>query len=186
MTTALQINRDLAPNEEAIQEAFVELDEKFSRWTIAMQEAQTALGRHAPASVLEETEVEEPPCEEASVAVVVEEEPIVDEPIGHESNQNEQNRPTLEAPEQIVDSVMKAVSAFGEKAHASDDLRSAPATNEDEKLLASLDPEIAKAIRVMRRLNPGKRSVKELLEEYQASKGASATEPKKKSWWMRK
>jgi len=200
MTTALQKSRDLAPDDGTIQEAFVILDEKLTRWTAAMQEAQTALSRHASTAVLEEDEVEEPPYEEASiavaveeppyeeasVAVAVEEEPVVDEPIGCDLNENLQSSPSLDASEQISDPVAKAGSAFGEKARASDDVKSVPVSNEDENLLASLDPETAKAIRVMRRLNPGKRSVKELLEEYEATKGASAAEPKKKSWWMRK
>ena len=37
--------------------------------------------------------------------------------------------------------------------------------NDDEALLASLDPEVAKAIRIKRRLSNGEKSVRELLEE---------------------
>ncbi|MEP0841635.1 MAG: hypothetical protein HRF43_02860, partial [Phycisphaerae bacterium] len=63
---------------------------------------------------------------------------------------------------------------------------SAPAADaDDEALLASLDHETAKAIRVMRRVSFEKKSVRQLLEEYQASKTASASEPKKKAWWSR-
>lgn len=62
----------------------------------------------------------------------------------------------------------------------------APPPNEDEQLLASLDPETAKAIKVMRRLAPSKKSVKELLAEYQATKANTQTpKPEKKSWFSR-
>lgn len=58
--------------------------------------------------------------------------------------------------------------------------------SEDEQLLASLDPETAKAIKVMRRLAPSKRSVKELLEEYEANKAnAKPPKPEKRSWFSR-
>lgn len=61
------------------------------------------------------------------------------------------------------------------------------AHDEDEALLASLDPETAKAIRIMRRLSVEKKSVRELLEEYEASRSAEtpAAEKHKKSWWSR-
>ncbi|HOW71875.1 MAG TPA: hypothetical protein PKY77_14845 [Phycisphaerae bacterium] len=62
----------------------------------------------------------------------------------------------------------------------------APPPSEDEQLLASLDPETAKAIKVMRRLAPSKKSVKELLAEYQANKAsAKAPAPERKSWFSR-
>jgi len=65
--------------------------------------------------------------------------------------------------------------------------RRAPASGNDEALLASVDPEVAKAIRVRRRLNPNGKSVAELLAEYQANPPApKAEEPRKKSsWWKR-
>lgn len=62
----------------------------------------------------------------------------------------------------------------------------APQPNEDEQLLASLEPETAKAIKVMRRLAPSKKSVKDLLTEYEASKAKADTpKPEKRSWFSR-
>ena len=57
----------------------------------------------------------------------------------------------------------------------------------DETLLASLDPETANAVRVMRRLSPVHKSVRELLEEYEASRPPppAAGQPKKRSWFSR-
>ena len=58
---------------------------------------------------------------------------------------------------------------------------------EDEALLASLDEETAKAIRVMRRLCMNTKSVKELLAEYEAKKEsqAAAAASAKRSWFRR-
>ncbi len=61
------------------------------------------------------------------------------------------------------------------------------APDDDEELLASLEPEVADAIRVMRRMSPVKRSVREFLAEYEAA-NVSASEKKtqhKKTWWSR-
>ena len=59
--------------------------------------------------------------------------------------------------------------------------------DDDEALLASLDAEAGKAIRVMRRLSPTHKSVRELLEEYEASRAAQqvTAKPKKRSWFAR-
>lgn len=62
-----------------------------------------------------------------------------------------------------------------------------PEDQHDEAVLASLDEETAKAIRVMRRLSPDRKRVNELLEEYRATQAAreAAPQQKKKSWWTR-
>ncbi|NLX23231.1 MAG: hypothetical protein GXY55_16390 [Phycisphaerae bacterium] len=59
--------------------------------------------------------------------------------------------------------------------------------DDDETLLASLDPETAQAIRVMRRLTPERKSVRQLLAEYQTSKAEEvpARAEKKRSWFLR-
>lgn len=57
---------------------------------------------------------------------------------------------------------------------------------EDEALLATLDPETAQAIRVMRRLSVEKKSVSQLLAEYEAAKASQpAPASRKKSWFRR-
>lgn len=59
-------------------------------------------------------------------------------------------------------------------------------SEEDEALLASLDPETAKAIRVMRRLSDQQKSVRELLEEYMNIRSSQdPAEQRRKSWWSR-
>lgn len=62
-------------------------------------------------------------------------------------------------------------------------------TEDDEALLATLDEKTVKALRVMRRLSPVKRSMRELLAEYQAEQGMKpddAPSPARTSWWKRK
>lgn len=60
-------------------------------------------------------------------------------------------------------------------------------SSSDEELLAGVEPHVAHAIRVKRRLSGGTRSVRELLEEY---RGTPAQEPTKtaerRGWWRRK
>ena len=57
---------------------------------------------------------------------------------------------------------------------------------EDEALLATLDPETAQAIKVMRRMTFENKSVRQLLEEYEQARQTQGTsESRKKSWWSR-
>lgn len=63
---------------------------------------------------------------------------------------------------------------------------SAPAGPSDEELLATLDEDTAKAIRVMRRMCMNTKSVRQLLDEYQAQQATQVTSgPQKKSRWWR-
>jgi hypothetical protein len=88
-----------------------------------------------------------------------------------------------------------AVAAEGRVQPAEPDAAPAPpaprsaSQEEDETLLASLDPETAKAIRVMRRTSFENKSVRELLEEYLQTRNAQGfsenPEQRKKSWWSR-
>lgn len=63
------------------------------------------------------------------------------------------------------------------------DLDEAAATEDDEALLASLDPATADAIRVQRRLTGGRKHVRELLEEHRARQQAPPQAPRRRSWW---
>ncbi len=58
-----------------------------------------------------------------------------------------------------------------------------PGVVDDERLLETLDPDTANAIRVKRRLCGDKRSVRELLEEVQAARAGKP--PPRKRWWRR-
>lgn len=84
--------------------------------------------------------------------------------------------------------ISKHIRVYGDFAKPVAEPEPRPATaetGEDEALLASLDPETAKAIRVMRRMSGGRKSVRELLEQYGATPPPSRSEPAKKSWFRR-
>ncbi|MFA5863440.1 MAG: hypothetical protein WC975_02000 [Phycisphaerae bacterium] len=61
-----------------------------------------------------------------------------------------------------------------------------PSPNEDEALLASLDPETARKIQVLRRLSGNTKSVRELLEKHSVTASTPpATPSNKKNFWRR-
>jgi hypothetical protein len=61
-----------------------------------------------------------------------------------------------------------------------------PAPEDDEALLAGLDEETAKLIRVKQRLSGGTQSVRELLEQVQTEHDPKLDKPQQRSrWWRR-
>lgn len=76
------------------------------------------------------------------------------------------------------------VSNGSETEEEQEDPQAAVTSSEDAELLASLDPEIAKWIRVRRRFSAQPKSVRELLAEYEHSKDSDSHKPsQKKRWW---
>jgi hypothetical protein len=68
------------------------------------------------------------------------------------------------------------------------ELNGKPGELDGDALLATLDEETAKDIRIMRRMSFGQHTVRELLAEYQAKKTAKPAGDeagKSKSWWRR-
>ena len=58
--------------------------------------------------------------------------------------------------------------------------------DDDESLLAGLDPQVAKAIKVKRRLLEGVKTLRQLVEEHKAQGGREdVSKAGKKSWWSR-
>jgi len=171
----------LLPDDGTIEQALVELDLKMSAWTGAMAEALTAIRE----------------------AVVPHQERSLDDGGKQEAIENDEPEPTrAEAPSVSVhDAKMTETAACSPadktrvaerlaeyRAGADVDVSTDPqAESEEEKaLLASVDGQIAKRVRVRRRLNPHK-SVQELLEECKSSTSKPAVErPRKVSWWRRK
>lgn len=54
---------------------------------------------------------------------------------------------------------------------------------DDETLLARLDPEVANAVRVKRRLSARKSDLRELIREVGASLEARRKKPRRSQWW---
>lgn len=158
--------RDIqVPQEDgAIQEAFADLDRKLSVHAGAVRDAEARLretARHhqEPTSQPIESAPEETPPPPQPNVVRVPLQRLRDVPI----------QPAVE------------------KAAPQEPPPKAPASDDDETLLASLDQATSKAIRVMRRLNPN-RSVQDLLAQIEKQKDSTgpAAKPASKSWFRRR
>mgnify|MGYP001439683598 FL=1 len=99
------------------------------------------------------------------------------------------NQPPHPPVDWSSDAVSKHIRVYVDpanpSANAPTETESPQQADEDEMLLASLDPETAKAIRVMRRMRGDNKSVRELLEQYQASRTNAKADSSKKSWFRR-
>ncbi len=174
----------LPTDDGAIQAAFTQVNAKMSAWTSAMSDAQRVV-RGAATSARRLKAVPEdqtPPVPEdvpqaPAPAAATLPPPTVPVDVAPHRELPEAGEQTAAEPGATANTPVDSPPAQ-EKSNATLD--------EDESLLATLDDETAKAVRVMRRLNPGKKSVRELLEEYRASGADPSTQPKKKSWWTRK
>ena len=184
---ALQSTISVPAEDDAVQRAFDELDAQMNAWLSGMQRLGAALLQDgttlAPADIdtAEQSEAAEPiaappvfaaerkPAEPpAKIAAVAP--PVVVKPV-----------PAPLKPEPPAAIVVEPVRPPPAPPVTQ------PAVNEDEALLATLDPETAKVIRVMRRLAADRKSVRELLAEYQAGRSSQVhSEVGKKSWWRRK
>lgn len=193
--SASEVINVLVPAEDpAIAATLADVDSKLSVFTSAVHEASLSLNG-AVSQLADETsaietsvtplqpvvdEVVDLPIESDQMSSVVAEESSDDK---RESDLSESAESTAEN-EAILSAAETSVSAqdgvVGQE--------SAPdvTPNKEEALLASLDPETAQAIRVMRRLATSKKSVNELLAEYEATKAKPKTvKAEKKSWFFR-
>lgn len=195
-----------------IQRAFEQLDTQMDAWIAAMKRAECALAGVRPAEPSEEAfesavaiapvepaqqeqeiadqaavaldtpmaaapepeaEVEEPAPQATAVEPEPESEPESAEPISHSASTGTEASAAAMMP---AEPCAEPSPASGRGATAS----------EDEALLATLDEETAKAIKVMRRMCMNTKSVSQLLTEYQAKQnGQSAAATAKKSWFRR-
>lgn len=203
----------LPPEDGAIAQALADLDAKLSAWTTAMRSAQDALARmpdrsQASQAVSEAAtiDVEAPPQqvepapaatprtqkpENTAIAQAggVSERPSAPQPEGAALRKSGKPGTAAAAepaspPEAASVDVPAGVATAPAAEKPEEPARSQP--SEDEALLATLDEETAKAIRIMRRVDFGRRSVAELLKEYQASRSQTQqSSGKGKSWWSR-
>jgi hypothetical protein len=154
----------LPPANEDIRLALAEVDARLSAWVAAMTAAHAALAERSCAqTVAAQPPVQQAPAPPKAETVPAERAPVTPVVSPEPQPEPEPEPETRQAP-----------------APAADHSR-----EEDEALLASLDPETAKAIRVMRRLSFEKKSVRELLEEYTQSgqPQEKAEQRQRKSWW---
>ena len=168
----------------AIACAFEQLDAQMDAWLAAMQR----LGANPTT----------PSVTEAGATTVAPSMPCVESmptpaPVPAKPEPSSARGPTVQAsaaacaPDTIVEPATPPVATPVERIEPAAQPESAgDAESDDGTLLASLDAETAKAIRFMRRLGSGRKSVRELLAEHQARSGKQVTiETANKSWWRR-
>lgn len=190
---------------EAIRDRLAELDTKLTTWLAALEGAQAAL--HAATrqvGVTEDSPPDEQPEAPAAKACEVTDGPdpanAVELP-PQTPAESVTDAPTMAAAEPEQDSEANLGSgmfrgsaspepeacdpqapADGVQAEADDD--------DEEELLAELDPELANAVRVKRRLTGNRRSVRALLAELGAGpegspESGSRAKRRGKKWWRR-
>lgn len=219
-TTARLADISLPTDNGAIDQAFADLDARFSAWSSAVKEVHAALadgvvrraaeddtGTSRPAAREALRTVEPPPaCDAGQIDE--------DRPADDDDAQAARPEPdTDRQPITAVEAVAEAPIAEGEPLTSHDDeptrplpgirvedaavgrddapveVERQPEQEDENAILASLDPETAAAVRVMRRLNPTGKSLRELIEEYRSSppksSGGGMSKGTKRSWWSR-
>jgi hypothetical protein len=172
----------LSQDDGAIEDAINDLDAKIAAWVDAMNRASAALAQVTRAECAAPRNVEVPAPPSTAEPVIAEDAAPQDvsaealsgvvtlpggnkskKPIGlkakllklggspKSSEQKPETAPVDEAPTSPV---------IAEKSQQE-------LEDEDEALLARLDPKVAKSIRIKRRLSRGKKSVRELINEMQ-------------------
>jgi len=215
--TTADINVLRVPADDgAITRALTALDAKLSAWADAMHEAQRriveATGRLASA----QSESAEAPPAHAKVSAGLSESIGVEDTAAKRQPAALEAQETIHptepppgpistdtahtAPEPTDALEIAAASSLPEAAAPIKEPAASPSPTagaeeptasadvaDDEALMASLDPETAKAIRVMRRMSLEPKSVRDLLKEYEANRPTSPTAgaSKKRSWFSR-
>jgi hypothetical protein len=207
--TTADINEICVPSDGgAITTALASLDERLTAWGVAMREAcrqlTDAASRRTPVAAQEPDAAAAPaahaPAAEPSSRLEPPP-PVVVQPTVVEINAEPKSpaapsgrvetagaQPAVMTPSQeTASATTPATSTESASAAAPEPVKVLSAAEQDEALLATLDPETAKAIKVMRRLSPEHKSVKEWLAEYKASGSAQppVAQSKKKSWFSR-
>ena len=168
---------------------FAELDQVMQAWLAAMSTAQRVLGEalgggqpaaHEPPRQQPECRVE-PPAEPVEPPQPIQPEPSA----AVEVQAPAQVAPAPAKPAAVRVGIRSMIAEAAAARGPEPKTDKALAAESDEALLASLDPETAQAVRIMRRMNVAGKSVRELVEEYQASKAGQAPAAAKRSWWKR-
>lgn len=190
------------PDDGAISRALDDLDSKLSAWRTAVTDVHkgvaTPPGPVTPADgpdpapseaddAAAPPEQPESPVADASGGAVEIDEPLAppdpvadapadappDEPAVDNSSSTDAPLGVM-GPESVETIRLRQVLSVAGK-RASDGI-----DEESEALLRTLDPEVARAIRVQHRLFDGRRNVQELIDEYKHE-----PQEKKKNWWQR-
>lgn len=166
----------LPPDDGSIEQALAEVNAKLAVWSDAMNRAQTALSGTAEPGSSPGAEAQTAQDRAAQAHLVKTREP--------KSSPRECPDPRDTGGEGLDP---QAADEPEDSSLCGPEQPAQPPAEDDEALLQSLDTETANAIRIQRRLSPNKRSVRELLEEYEATRSSTAvTGEGKRSWWTRR
>ncbi len=110
------------------------------------------------------------------------------EPVRHESEQVDDAILELEGEPENLQEHQPSLGAGTDSNEAEGQDSELPSAEEEENiLLASLDPQTRRHIHVLRRISDERKSIPQLLEEYRAAQvrqsEAQDKEPGKRSWW---
>jgi len=172
---------------EDIRRALADVDARLSAWAAAVAGSNTAEPKPVAAKP-----ASSPVAQPAELAVEPVTPPVAKAPVAKEpaAKASVAKAPAAKAPAKTVEAPAPAAPPAPVKPEpqppASPPVAQKSSREEDEALLASLDPETAQAIKVMRRLSFENKSVRQLLEEYEQSRQSQgSSENRKKSWWSR-
>ena len=169
-TASSTLIAEVPPEDGTIATALADLDHKLAAWERAVADVHATLGESANrAAVAPEQVASEKAAAASSLPVEVEERAVSSVPLIPSVADVDFDAP-LTAP--VSGALAEEAANLAEAAAAEADAtatrvaaQAAAAAEEDERLLASLDPKKAKAIRIRRRLSNNSRSVRELLAE---------------------
>lgn len=175
-----------------LAQAFDQLDERLSAWSAALDELTGAVHElgSAGAVAVASPEPSQTAGDGEDAAGVAAEDVVspaahVSEDVTTEVEHHEPAGVEVSAYVSPLHEIMPGLRAGTAPEPAT--AKPTPPPDPDEQLLSSLDEETARAIRIMRRLSPVKKSVRELLAEHQAKLPQQAATPtaKKRSWFSR-
>ena len=175
--------KPLPRDDDPIERAFLSLDAKLAIW--AESAAQLGANLATAAAELAKKSNGSEQIQSQATAETVEPCQAVQDVDNATELEAQVDEPVVEpvAPAPVVEEGPQEV-AHTDEPEASSVEGDAPESDDD--LLASLEPELANKIRVMRRLNPD-RDIREMIEQYKSQQTAETTEQsKKQSWWKRK
>ena len=201
-TTAKNLAEPALPADDgAIEQALTELDVKLDRWAEALTEAGMMLADRAtqlahpadpPPDVAPEDQAsipsDAPDHAEPDVATPEPEpEPVLEPTDAQKDATASPAEPRPTSQHKGIVSYVDAVEPSPDQPAPARAPQAAGPDEDDEELLASLDPEVASAIRIRRRMSPVPKTVRELLAEYedgQSTSGGSSSKVKK-TWWSK-
>jgi hypothetical protein len=196
---------EIPPDDDRVEQALLELDSRLDAWAAVILQTEAELKEFAnaqrpisdseiagspddnPDDNNENNNITDAPSETAAASAPVVEDPTPTAPAFDldkvlKITPTNKNAPP---PKPEADTNVIEIKTDDSKKTAKDDAAEKQMEKE-ESLLASLEPEMAKKVQVLRRLSNKQKSVQELIDQVKASSAvqpAEETKTKKRSFW---